>query len=148
MHQLKVEPLTGRGMESQTHGARKYPTSALLGSSAALGWSTVAAELRSHGVSETPLIVPQHTEICLAIVANKNGLVRRTEASDVTLCQTTLLGRPGRPDEVANVALFLASDDSSYVTGFDIRRRWPNEGLVMAGCATTVFKASTPCRIS
>lgn len=67
-------------MESQTHGARKYPNSALLGSSAALGWSTIAAELRSHGVSETPLIVPQHTEICLAIVGNKNGLVRRSGA--------------------------------------------------------------------
>jgi len=32
----------------------------------------------------------------------------------------TLLGRFGQPEEVANVALLLASEESSYVTGIDL----------------------------
>jgi AraC family transcriptional regulator len=71
-------PPPERAMAAQTHGSRKYPTSALLASSAALGWSSIAAELRSHGVSETPMIVPQHTEICVAIAGNRTGLVTRS----------------------------------------------------------------------
>jgi AraC family transcriptional regulator len=67
-------------MELQTHGARKYPTSALLRSSAGLGWSTISAELRAHGASETPVVVPQHVEVCHAIAGNNNGLIRRSGA--------------------------------------------------------------------
>jgi AraC family transcriptional regulator len=62
-------------MELQAHGVRKYPpTSALLASSAGLGWSTISAELRSHGVIEAPAIVPQHVEIFLVVAGNKDGL--------------------------------------------------------------------------
>src|ERR1700736_5546890 len=65
----------------RTHGVRKYPaTSALLASSAGLGWSTISVELRSHGVSEAPAIVPQHVEICLVVAGDKDGLVRRAGA--------------------------------------------------------------------
>ncbi len=67
-------------MELQTHGAKKYPASALLKSSAGLGWSALSAELRSHGVTETRAIVPQHVELCLVVRGNDNGLVKRTGA--------------------------------------------------------------------
>jgi AraC family transcriptional regulator len=67
-------------MELQTHGARTYPTSTLLRSSAELGWSTLSAELRSHGICKTRLMVPQHVEVCLALAGTTKGLVRRTGA--------------------------------------------------------------------
>jgi NAD(P)-dependent dehydrogenase (short-subunit alcohol dehydrogenase family) len=50
--------------------------------------------------------------------------VRRTAALGRTLDQyreeaarSTLLKRPGTPEEVAACILFLASDDASFVTG-------------------------------
>jgi NAD(P)-dependent dehydrogenase (short-subunit alcohol dehydrogenase family) len=35
--------------------------------------------------------------------------------------QKIMLGRPGQPDDIANCAVFLASDESSWITGADIR---------------------------
>src|SRR5580700_9423536 len=75
-------------MELQTHGVRRYPpTSPLLASSAGLGWSTISVELRFHGITEAPAIVPQHVEICLVVAGNKDGLVRRTGAG---FCQEAI----------------------------------------------------------
>jgi AraC family transcriptional regulator len=71
-------------LDLQAHGARKYSTSALLCSSAGLGWSTISAELRSHGASETPVIVPQNVELILAVAGNDEGLVIRTGAGQRT----------------------------------------------------------------
>jgi AraC family transcriptional regulator len=68
-------------MELQTPGARRYPpASALLASSAGLGWSTISVELRSHGVIETLATIPQYVEICLVVAGNDDGLVRRAGA--------------------------------------------------------------------
>ncbi len=32
----------------------------------------------------------------------------------------TLLGRFGRPEDIANAALYLVSDESAYITGIDL----------------------------
>jgi NAD(P)-dependent dehydrogenase (short-subunit alcohol dehydrogenase family) len=46
----------------------------------------------------------------------KKAVLQSDEARRMILSRTPL-GRCGEPEEVASVALFLASEDASYVTG-------------------------------
>jgi len=45
------------------------------------------------------------------------GILAEDEAARSRILSRTPLGRCGTPDEIAGVALFLAGDDSSYLTG-------------------------------
>jgi NAD(P)-dependent dehydrogenase (short-subunit alcohol dehydrogenase family) len=62
--------------------------------------------IRSNVVSPGPIDTP---------------LTRRQDSDVIARIVSTIpMGRMGRPDEIAKAALFLASDDSSFVTGIEL----------------------------
>ena len=62
----------------------------------------IRSNVLSPGPTETPLVDRQSPEVIARIVS------------------TIPMGRMGSPQEIAKVALFLASDDSSFVTGIEL----------------------------
>jgi 3-oxoacyl-[acyl-carrier protein] reductase len=73
----------------------------------------MAAELAEHGI-RVNAIAPGITETDMVAQSMSQDIIDETVAH-------TMLKRMGRPVDIANTALFLASDLSSYITGQVIR---------------------------
>jgi len=76
-----------------------------------------AAELKDRRIRVNALS-PGGTDT--PIIQGQFKTKEEAEGAKKFLAELTPLGRLGRPEELASAALFLASDESSYVTGADL----------------------------
>jgi len=76
-----------------------------------------AAELKDRGVRVNTLS-PGATDT--PIIDGQFATKQKADDAKKMFAEKTPLGRIGRPEELAAAAIFLASDDSSYVTGIDL----------------------------
>jgi NAD(P)-dependent dehydrogenase (short-subunit alcohol dehydrogenase family) len=93
-------------------GNLQYDTTkaAVAGLTRALAADHAADGIRVNAVGPGPIFTPFHQ--------NRIAAAGQTvEQYNARAAQGTMLGRPGRAEEVAAAILFLASDDASYVTG-------------------------------
>jgi len=74
---------------------------------------TVAAELAKYNIRVNSI----HPGVIRTPMTDE---ILKDEQAAKALLGTTVLGRPAEPEEVANGALFLASDESSFMTGSEL----------------------------
>lgn len=101
------------------------PTAAMKAAATALGWKTTVVD-GNFGAADAYRV----NTIAPGLI--QTAATRAAGATSGALAQTivarTLLGRLGRPDDVAMCAVWLGSDESSWVTGANI----PIDGGVTA----------------
>ena len=114
---LNASIVAGKGFSSNS----VYSASKAAVRSFARTWTTALKDrrIRVNAVSPGSTDTPGLNEL---LASSETGKERRKMISD-----TVPLGRLGRPDEIAKAVVFLASDDSSYITG--------TESLVDGGLA-------------
>ncbi|OQP39796.1 oxidoreductase [Niastella yeongjuensis] len=76
-----------------------------------------AAELKDRGIRVNTL---SPGAVDTPIVDGQFKTAEEAAAAKAMFAQFTPLGRIGKPEELAAAALFLASEDSSYITGVDL----------------------------
>jgi NAD(P)-dependent dehydrogenase (short-subunit alcohol dehydrogenase family) len=76
------------------------------------------AELKNRKI-RVNVISPGRIDTLAASMAI-SSLQPSEEQAKVGVVDSIPLGRMGSPDEVANAVLFLASDDSSFITGIEL----------------------------
>jgi NAD(P)-dependent dehydrogenase (short-subunit alcohol dehydrogenase family) len=82
------------------------------------GLSRSAAYVYADWGIRSNVIQPGWIETDLTASMQKNRIVKKMQSS--VMKTTVLLRRSGKAEEIAYTALFLASDESSYITGTDI----------------------------
>jgi NAD(P)-dependent dehydrogenase (short-subunit alcohol dehydrogenase family) len=82
------------------------------------GLSRSAAYIYADWGIRSNVIQPGWIETDLTESMESNPIVKKMQES--MLKNTILLRRSGKAEDIANTALFLASDESSYITGTDI----------------------------
>jgi NAD(P)-dependent dehydrogenase (short-subunit alcohol dehydrogenase family) len=107
--------LTASIVASKALEARSvYSASKAAVRSFARGWTIELThrKIRVNVISPGPIETPIRDKV--------GGTREQIEQFKAKVLAATPMGRMGTPDEVANAAVFLASDDSSYVTGIEL----------------------------
>ncbi len=79
---------------------------------------TWAEELKDRGI-RVNVVSPGATDT--PIIDGQFATKEQADSARAAFAERTPLGRIGRPDELASAVLFLASDDSSFITGIDLQ---------------------------
>jgi NAD(P)-dependent dehydrogenase (short-subunit alcohol dehydrogenase family) len=107
---LNASIVASKGMEARS----VYSASKAAVRSFARCWTTDLKhrQIRVNTISPGPIETPIRDKV--------GGTREQIEQFKAKVLAAVPLGRMGMPDEVANAAVFLASDDSSYVTGIEL----------------------------